>query len=428
MIVLSCLFILLLGPVVTHAQTESIQQQIDSSQPGDIIELNEGKYNEDIIIDKPIHLIGSENVILTAKDSDPVISIKADNVVIENMLVEHINKDGESPAIVISSNQNTLEQLKINTNNHGIQLDNASENKLSDITIIGNKNKAIKERKHGIDLKESHNNELENNSIKYVQDGIYVERSDGNKIRNNNISQSRYAYHLMFTKNTKLEKNNSSENVGGMYIMGAEGTVVKHNILKKNQENIQSLGLLVFDTVDAVIAENEIINNRIGIFVESASDNNFEFNTIHGNYIGLQFKSAENNNIVKNSFVANVVQGQAKESFDNNTSQNYWGDHLGLDVTGNRISDLPYKVNPFFLSITNEYPSFQLLFQSPGMIFLEQVISTPDDQQLVDRSPLIDNPLMVSDGDSLNQVPIMLFCMTLLILSTLTIYLGVKKQ
>src|SRR5699024_8115926 len=159
-----------------------------------------------------------------------------------------------------------------------------------------------------------------------------------------------------------------------------------------------------------------IINNRIGIFVENASDNNFEFNTIHGNYIGLQFKSAENNNIVKNSFVANVVQGQAKESFDNNTSQNYWGDHLGLDVTGNRISDLPYKVNPFFLSITNEYPSFQLLFQSPGMIFLEQLISTPDDQQLVVRSPLIDNPLLVSDYDSLNLVLILLFYLILFIL------------
>src|SRR5690625_6498852 len=156
---------------------------------------------------------------------------------------------------------------------------------------------------------------------------------------------------------------------------------------------MQSICLFVFDTTDATITNNQIENNRIGLFIEDAMDNTFTFNNVQNNYIGLQFKGAENSDINNNAFVANVVQGQALESTNNSTNENYWGDHLGLDMTGHNISSLPYKVDPFFLNVINKYPAFQLLFQSPGMNVVEQLIYTPVEEQLVDYSPLMENPL-----------------------------------
>lgn len=416
------------SPFFTNAEAQTIQQLIDEAEPGETILLDEGEYDEPIIINKPIHLLGDENVTLTHSGSQPIITIQADHVEVENIDLQYTNNESESPAILINSDHNSFNQIKIDTNSYGFQFDQANKNTLSHVSITGNERKSIKNRKPGIDLWESHNNEIYDTQIKYVQDGIYIEKSNANKIHRNRISHSRYGTHLMFTKNTELSENESFENVSGLYIMGAEGTVAKQNTLRDNQENIQSLGLYVFDTTDATITENTIVNNRIGIFIESASDNRLDVNKVQENYIGMQFKGAESNEIVNNSFVSNVVQGQATESFDNHTNQNYWGDHLGLDITGDQTSDLAYKVDPFFLNVTSEYPPFQLLFQSPGMIFLEQLISTPADQQFVDESPLMENPLADSDNQPVNPWTLFLFCMSLLIISLFIIYLGVRKN
>src|SRR5699024_9197095 len=142
----------------------------------------------------------------------------------------------------------------------------------------------------------------------------------------------------------------------------------------------------LFDTTSAIVTENKMVNNRIGIFIEDTSENDITLNQIQGNYTGVQMKEAEDNNISYNTFVANVAQGQAKKSTHNHTSENYWGDHLGLDITGDEKSELAYKLNPFFVNITDDYPPFQILFQSPGMVFLEQLISIPTQEQLVDVS------------------------------------------
>src|SRR5690625_752146 len=232
----------------------------------------------------------------------------------------------------------------------------------------------------------------------------------------------------MYNKNTIIERNESYENVSGLYVMGATGTIIKDLTLKNNRENVQSIGLFVFDTKNATITNNRIENNRIGLFIEDAEDNSFTFNNVQNNYVGIQFKKAKNNVLSHNAFVANIVQGQALESNHNTTNENYWGDHLGLDMHGKNISSLPYKVDPFFMSVINEYPVFQLLFQSPGMVFLEDLMQIPADVQLVDASPLMTHPLAVTENKSGLRLPILIFSFSLLMISIIIIYLGVRKQ
>lgn len=419
-----------MGSHSIKADTRSIQQQIEEAKPGDTIEIADGKYDERLIIHKPIHLVGSEGVTLVQEGSEPIITIQSNDVVIEHMNLKYTNDGSEATAaIFIEGNHNFLHDIQIHTNSYGVHLDDANYNELSDLTITGDQDALFKDREHGIYVWKSHNNNIHDTKIKHVQDGIYLEQSHENYLYHNVSSHSRYGYHLMFTKNTVLEENESYENVSGMMIMGTDGTVAKDNTLLRNQKNLQSLGLLLFDVTNATITKNNISYNRIGIFIEEASDNDINYNNVQGNYIGLQFKKANNNNIHHNAFVANVVQGQAEESANNHTNRNYWRDHLGLDMTGDGTSDFVYKVDPFFLNVTSKYPPFQLLFQSPGMIFLEQLIHTPIDQQFVDQSPLMENPLnMGDDKHSKNQGTVLWFSMTLLIFSTFMIYLGVKKQ
>jgi len=416
-------------PSSTNATPTSIQELIDKAEPGDTIEVIEGEYQENIVIDKPLKIIGSNNVELTSQGTEPAIQIESDDVMLENIKVKHINKENSSSAILIKADHNVLSQLQIETVSYGIQLDEADHNTLSNIKIIGAKEESIMNRKHGLDLWKSHNNTIYNINIEYVQDGIYVERSNENKILDSTITKSRYGIHLMFTKKTKLHANESYENISGIYIMGAEKTVVKNNIVRNNQKNVQSLGILVFDTADAQVIENNILYNRIGILIESAEDNDINLNQIQENYIGVQFKDSKNNRINNNSFIANVVPGQMNQSSKNNMDENFWGDHLGIDITGNNKSDLKYKIDPFFLELTNEFPSFQLLFQSPGLYFLEQLFHTPKEEQLIDNSPLMENPIVISkEQEAIYQVTALGFSILLLIVSMSIIYMGVKER
>src|SRR5690625_1202096 len=217
------LFLLILSPVYGNAEASSIQQQIEEARPGETIELSEGEYEESFVINKPVHLVGTEDVTLIQKGSSPGITIQSNDVVIENMNINYLNDDNDSPAILINGDHNSLNNLHINTNSYGIQLDGANYNTISDVSIKGDKDKSLTDREHGIDLWESHYNEIYDTRLQYVNDGIYIERSNENKVSRNIISHSRYGSHLMFTKNVVLEENESFENVSGMYIMGSEG-------------------------------------------------------------------------------------------------------------------------------------------------------------------------------------------------------------
>src|SRR5690606_1949532 len=129
---------------------------------------------------------------LIQKGSNPTITIKSNNVIIENLNVRHIDTGSKSPAILINGDYNSLNNIQIDTNSYGIQLDQANKNTISHVNILGNEDESIKNRNSAIDLWDLHHNEISDTQIRYVQDGIYIEKSNENKIHRNSVSHSRY--------------------------------------------------------------------------------------------------------------------------------------------------------------------------------------------------------------------------------------------
>ena len=412
---------------VDEANAQSIQSIIDEAREGETIQLPSGTYNESIVIDQSIELNGNGDVTFIVNSERPAITINADDVVLKDITIQYEDETKESPAIFITSNKNILENILIISSNVGILLDDAHDNLLSHISITGDKNLPIRERKRGIDLWKANRNIIEHSEIIYVEDGIYEEFCEDNIFHNNIVTDSRYGYHLMFTDRTELYENESYENISGMMIMGTTETHAYENILMFNQKNVQSLGLLLFDVYDSLVERNVIAHNRIGILVEDAYHNEIQYNDVRNNFVGLQFTRAEDNVIHHNAFDANVVQGQAEDSMNNDTNYNYWSDHNGLDVIGDGLSNLSYKVDPFYLHLTNKYPPYRLLFQSPGMIFLDSMMHTPVEEQLVDESPLMENPIITSDLFNDRNIVIAIIGSVLFLFSLFIIYLGVRQ-
>lgn len=140
----------------------SIQQAIDNSPSGYTLHISRGVYNENIVITKPITIIGEPNSVamITTKTSSPAISIRANNVTIKNItcksegfyqntgiqldaasncLIESNSLTGFSTPIslVNGSSNNAISSNAIHGSipTEGIQIDNSTQNSFAGNTI-----------------------------------------------------------------------------------------------------------------------------------------------------------------------------------------------------------------------------------------------------------------------------------------------------
>ena len=81
-----------------------------------------------------------------------------------------------------------------------------------------------------------------------------------------------------------------------------------------------------------------------------------------------------------NTFVGNVNDAQAIESANNQVNRNYWDAASKVDVDGDGKSEVVFTADPYFHTLTSDVPEFQLFFQAPGLILLQNMLKSPADQ------------------------------------------------
>lgn len=369
-----------------------LQPLIDQAAPGDVLKLEEPSYSGPAVIDKPLTLVSKSGRIVN-ESSGPALTITADGVTAEGLMIVQLYRNASVPAVLVESDDNRLRRLTIKTLGAGIQLREADGNLLQDLVVVGGRmagrNPSTVLRGNGIDLYESSRNTIAGNRIDLMQDGIYVEGGSSSTVRDNLVVRSRYGYHFMFTEKLLLRGNKGVSNVTGAMVMSVSDAEVLNNTLEKQSSNVNSQGLLLYDVRQSRVEGNTVQGNRVGLFVQQSEGNRLADNEIAGNFIGLQLLDSSGNRLAGNTFQANVVPAQSAGSSDNTADGNFWDSASVLDVNGDGFSDLPYEVNPFFLQVTESVPAFQLLFHSPGMPVLEELFHTDTGDWLKDAAPLL---------------------------------------
>lgn len=439
---------------IPYAHAEQVplplQPLVDQAMPGTTIDIPPGLYTGPVIIDKPLTLKGNGKVQIQRAGEGPVLVIVANGVSLSGIEITDKTASPKESTVYVEGSDNELNHVQIHTRGIGIQLREAHRNRLEHIHVDSiadsEQNRANSGAKpeqkpesgrssffqkgNGIDLWGSHDNIIRFSTISGVQDGIYIESSESNHLEKNLVTRSRYGYHLMFTKNSRLIENEGEGNVVGAMVMQTEGTQVIGNHFTKQYENVNSQGILIYNVKNAVVKENHIEENRIGIRVEQASGNQIASNFVAHNFVGLQLIRTNDNLFRHNQLISNVIQAQNLQSGTNDIRENYWDDAKTLDFTGDGKSDLPYRIQPFFLAMVEAAPPFQLFFQSPGMMFLEGLAGhSGDTRQVSDNAPLI-RPIHSSlPSGSERQGATGLAGIMMLLLSILIIYkLGVRRK
>lgn len=375
----------------------TIKAGVKAAEAGDTVFVKSGIYPEyNILIDKPLTLIGQDMPTIDGENNGEIIRIEADHVTLKGFRIVNVGvsytTDYAAVRIVDSYHFN-LQELVLEKLFFGIYLQKSSHGIVSNNTILGNAKDEYNSG-NGIHLWYSKKVLIENNNVQGVRDGIYLEFADSIKVIGN-VSKNnlRYGLHFMFSNHDEYSNNTFQNNGAGVAVMFSKHIKMQHNTFKDNW-GTTSFGLLLKEINDLEVVGNTFSNNTIAISVEGANRVNYTGNTFRGNGWAIKVRGAcYANRFSGNGFYNNAFDLSYNSRLNDNVfERNYWSNYSGYDLDKDGIGDVPYRPVKLFSYIVNRTPEAIVLLRSlfiDIIDFSEKVspVFTPD--ELKDKEPLM---------------------------------------
>jgi nitrous oxidase accessory protein len=392
--------------IQSHAQTievcescavSSLKQAVNQAKDFDTIIVKKGTYKEhDIIINKPLTIIGENYPVIDGELKGEIITIISDDVTVDGLFIINVGTSytEDYAAIRVRKSKNfVIKNLVLEKLFFGIYIEKSHHGKVFHNKVIGD---AVEEYNsgNGIQLWYSHHIEIENNYVEHVRDGIYLEFSDDCLIKNNVSSLNiRYGLHFMFSNDDIYQDNTFENNGAGVAVMFSKKIKMYNNIFKENW-GTASYGMLLKEINDAEIIGNTFEENTIGINIEGSNRIVYKHNNFKHNGWAVKVRGAcYENEFTENNFLYNSFDIAYNSKVNDNTfDKNYWSNYTGYDLDKDGIGDVPYRPVKLFSYIVNRTPETIILLRSMFIDiidFSEKVspVFTPDN--LLDNHPLI---------------------------------------
>jgi len=250
-----------------------IQDGIDASETGDTIRVFDGTYIEDVKVDTSVNLIGNGSGSTIIPETWVGVEITADNVTISGFSILGDRDSLVMAGIYVRSDRNTISDIVCSNFANGIQVDDSSNTKIQNNSLIGN------------------------------ECGIRIFDSKKCMIINNSESENDYGMVFQNSYNLILKEN----------VMGGEGIGIfgwsvdhwnSHIIDDSNHVNglpiyyrcnlsditvPQGYGQIILANCTNLMVENQYFDNRSsGLWIGHSSNMSILNNTIlHTEWMGL---------------------------------------------------------------------------------------------------------------------------------------------
>ena len=378
-------------------QLTSVQQAIKAAQPGAIIRIWPGHYQEgQIVVDKPVFLLGHQYPVLEGSDGSGVLLVTSDSVYISGLQIQNVATSYTEDRAGIK-----LDNVKgcVVTNNKllncffGIYLQKSTHCQISNNQVIG---EAAQEMSSGnaIHLWYCKNVKIEQNLVSHHRDGLYLEFVDNSAIAGNTSSQNlRYGLHFMFSNDNSYTGNRFETNGAGVAVMFSRNIKMTSNEFLNNW-GTASYGLLLKEIYGGEITNNLFANNTTGIYAESANRLKIHNNDMKGNGWALKILgSCMDNTFTGNNFFTNTFDLTTNSIEDHNTYVgNYWSSYTGYDLDHNGYGDIPHRPVTMYSYLVGRFDVSILLLRSlfiDILNFAEKVTPLFVPKSLVDPEPLM---------------------------------------
>ena len=361
--------------------SQNLQSYIDKVKEGSKLELPKGVFKGNIIINKPLMIVGQKDkTVIRGDGNGTVVKIRSSNVVLKNLIIEHSGKEHERIDAGISIKNAdfcTIENCKIRDCLFGIDLQNVHDSK-----IIGNyitsKPFPLGIRGDGVRLWYSNDNILRGNHL-YKSRDFVIWYSHGNLIEKNIGEYGRYSLHFMYAGKNIVKNNIYKHNSVGIFFMYSKDTIAKGNMIMSSI-GTTGIGIGLKDASNFTIKNNTILYCAKGFYIDRSpfdptAKNYISGNKILYNSIGMHFHSLSTNNEIKK----NIFKGNMENVYDdsgvihsvmNHWENNYWDDYEGLDKNKDGIGDTPYTLYYYADKMWLLNPNVRFFYGSPVISIL----------------------------------------------------------
>lgn len=353
---------------------ESITAAIARAQPGDVVTVYRGRYEENLRIDKPLTLRGIDRPTISGALRGDTIRISATDVTIEGLIVTDSGDDlgAQNAGIYIQpgADRAVVRDCDIAYSLFGLWIEKVKDVQVLRTLITGKRDYPSAQRGNGIQLFNTTGARIEDNNISFTRDGIYVDVSHHAIFRGNRIHHSRYGTHYMNSYFNLWEDNDVYRNRSGLALMETRDQIVRNNRAWNNNDH----GIMLRTLQDSVIEDNIVAGNQRGLFIYDAEYNVLRGNLVIDNEIGVHLWAGSiNNEVERNDFILNRQQVRYVATRDVRWGQhegNYWSNYLGWDRDGDGRGDLPYEANDIVDRLLARQPAVRLLLNSPALLTL----------------------------------------------------------
>lgn len=374
-----------------------IKKALLAASNGDTVMVKKGWYKEgNILIDKPIHLIGEGEPILDGEKKYEVVSIRANNVLIKGFIIKNSTynslNDPAGISIYDSKHVHIINNYLYN-NFFGVHMEHSHNCIIKNNTIVATA-QLEQEIGNGIHCWKSDSVQIVGNKISGHRDGIYFEFVTNSVIwRNISFNNIRYGLHFMFSHNDAYFTNIFRNNGAGVAVMFTKNVVMMNNTFEKNWGDA-SYGLLLKEISDCNLEGNKFLSNTSGIFMDGTNRIKLIKNIFKSNGWGIQIQANCMDNIIEhNNFLGNTFDVSTNGSLTLNTfNQNYWDKYEGYDLDKNTIGDIHYRPLSLYAVIIEINPPAILLYRSFIVTLLdnsERILPTLTPTNFIDLNPLM---------------------------------------
>ena len=363
--------------VITVQPGDSIQAAIDRAAEGDTVQVQRGRYVENLRIEKTLTLRGIDRPTVSGGDQGDTIRVTAPDVVIEGMIVADSGGSlrGQNAGIYIQpgAHRAIVRNCWLNYNLFGLWIEKADDVQVLHNNITGLRDFGSPQRGNGVQLYNTLGARIEGNSISFVRDALYVDVSHDAIFRSNRLHHSRYGTHYMNSYRNLWEDNDTYANRGGLALMEVRDQVVRGNRAWGNSDH----GIMLRTLQDSVIENNVVAENSRGFFIYDVEYIQLKNNLVARNTVGVHLAAGSKNNQVEgNDFIANREQVRyvgARDMRWGGEQGNHWSNYLGWDRNGDGMGDVPYEANDMVDRLTWRHPLVKLLLASPAVQALRLV-------------------------------------------------------